>query len=269
MPRGRRPNAPSQAPNGSWYCHHPGLRRKVRLGATTFSEAVAEQQSFYGVADEPTTTSAPVPGNPVSKDGNPGDLAFKLNGGDLSLNLDDDQPVLPTAEPKKASSAADLLSSWSKSTATVETPTPVQQPSAPATPPAAHPYAYTPPAKAIKPQKGLTPEQSAKIANGLKKMVVNTNIVVMATAVQMFGRVPAPLDDDEIALLQMGWEMWLDEMFAKAKLKPVHLVLVGNLMIAVSMWASGKPKEKPKADPKAAPGHGSVASVTPISPPKG
>jgi hypothetical protein len=125
--------------------------------------------------------------------------------------------------------------------------------------------------RAPKVQKGLTPEQSAKIASGLKKMVVNTNVVVVASAVQMFGRVPAPLDDDEIALLQMGWEMWLDELFLKAKLKPIHLVIVGNLMIAVSMWAAGKPKDKPnpKTDAttaKAAPGHG---SITPINPPKG
>lgn len=262
MPRGRRPNAPTQAPNGSWYCFHPGLKRKVRLGATSFAAAVAEQQSFYGVADAPASPNPAVPSHSVPTGG----------GDDTLFNLDDDSPPMEKKDSSDAS-AADLLSSLSSSRANatvVSPPSPAPTAVTPVAPVPApsHPYAYNP--KAPKQQKGLTPEQSAKIANGLKKMVVNTNVVVMATAVQMFGRVPAPLDDDEIALLQMGWEMYLDELFAKAKLKPLHLVIVGNLMIAVSMWASGKPKEKPKAEATtkaAAPGH--TASVTPIQPPKG
>ena len=263
MARGRRPGPPTQRPNGHWYAHHPGLKRPIRLAATTFAEAVAEQQSFYGVASAPAEVSTPIPGDTVPSSGDVGGTAV--------LNLDDEV----TSEPKKTDSAADLLSSWAKSTTPMATQptlvdTPAAKPAPLAGPPATVP---TPAGKVPSPrvQKGLTPEQSAKIASGLKKMVVNTNVVVVASAVQMFGRVPAPLDDDEIALLQMGWEMWLDELFLKAKLKPIHLVIVGNLMIAVSMWAAGKPKDKPnpKTDAttaKAAPGHG---SITPINPPKG
>lgn len=270
---GRRPNAPSQKADGYWYSRHPGLKRTVRLAATSFTEAVAEQNGFYGLDATSTPVDAVLPSDSV-----PAGLGMDVGNGDSVLNLDD-EPT-PPGGGKKADSATDLLTSWSKSTAPVaETTTPVVQTGSPnvsgdvsssrvqSGPPNTSYLVGKP-----KVQKGLSPEQSAKIASGLKKMVVNTNIVVMGAAIQMFGVIPAPLDPEEISLLQMGWEMYLDELFAKAKLKPLHLVLVGNLSIAVSMWAAGEKKKKPdpKVDPtnaKSAPGH--TATVTPIQPPKG
>lgn len=259
---GRLPNAPSQKADGYWYSRHPGLKRTVRLAATTFAEAMAEQQSFYGVAHAPASPTPTVSSNPIPTGGN--------NGGSSVLNLDDDEPT-PPGGGRKADSAIDLLSTWAKSDTPVAPPatTQVQTPPINTNQMAPGPI---PAFKPVKIQKGLTPEQSAKIASGLKKMVTNTNIVVIGAAVQMFGRVPAQLDDEEISLLQMGWDMWLDELFLKAKLKPVHLVIVGNIAVAISMWATGK-QAAPKIDPKsikAAPGHqATVTPIVPVVPPKG
>jgi hypothetical protein len=124
--------------------------------------------------------------------------------------------------------------------------------------------------KPTRQKPGLTPEQSAKIAAGLKKTVTNVNVIVVGAAVQMFGRVPAPLDDEEVALLQLGWEMYIDEMFSRAKIKPWHLLLAGNVMIAAAMYVGGTPVKKlpPPGDPaKQAKSFQQPATITPITPP--
>lgn len=260
---GRRPNAPIQKADGYWYCRHPGLKRTVRLTATSFAEACAEQQSFYGVDIQTAQMDEIVPSNPVPTDGG--------NGGNSVISLDDDKPSSSTDK-----SAADMLASWSSDKTSSNTPPPAPQPTvinidSPAAPKPAgiNVRDILPNAGKAKP-KGLSPEQAATIAGALKKMVVNTNIVVMAAAIDIMGYVPAKLDEDEIKLLQMGWEMWMDELLLKAKLKPVHLVIVGNLMIAVSMFAGAKKKEPKqlKADTTVAKSSIPVATVTPITPPK-
>lgn len=227
MRRGRLPSEPVQNAQGNWVCWHPGLKRKVRLAATTFAAALQEQQSFYGVVGSSINSDAPVPFNPVSETG----------ADRMTINLDD----------PPANNAVDMLTGWAKSTAPLQPTTPEVPAAAPAQSPTGQVAVIpTRPGAAPKPQKGLTPEQSAKIASGLKKVVVNTNVVIVGAAIQMFGVVPAPLDREEIELLQLGWELWLDELFNKAKLKPVYLVLAGNLMIAVSMYVGGRKVEKPK-----------------------
>lgn len=161
------------------------------------------------------------------------------------INLDDD-------DDKPAGSAHDLLNDWARSKTVDATPPATQPEPAPQPGPLSGLFGSSPPLPPArnppspKVAKGLTPEETAKLAAGLKKIVTNINVVAVGASVQMFGRVPAPLDDEEIKLLQMGWEMYLDEIFAKKKIKPVHIVLAANIMIAFTMYVGGKPMEKPK-----------------------
>jgi hypothetical protein len=237
---GRQPNAPSQRRDGSYECWHPGIKRKVNLGQVDYQTALKLQQSFYPQrVSSPTTETVLVPKL---------EQAPPPSAESRSMSFDFD------AEDKPLE-AADLLSSWSKSREDkpAEPQTTVKAPEAP-TPSLASPstwFAPSSPAKPVGKKPGLSPEQSAKLASGLKKTVANLNIIIVGAAVDMFGRVPAPLDDDEIQLLQMGWEMYIDEMFAKAKIKPWHLLLAGNVMIAAAMYVGGTPKVKqlPPKDP--------------------
>jgi len=261
---GRPPSPPRLNKKGAYECWHPAIKKYVKLGTSDFAEASRIQQGFYGVVQASTPILPDIP----SRDNIP-DVDM---GKPMIINLDENDD--------KPKDAANLLAGWAKSSSPMAPPTPVAsspvgtvyQTPISAGHPQNGPGIATMVTKSNKVPKGLTPEQSAKIANGLKKMVVNTNVVVIGAAVQMFGVVPAPLDREEIELLQLGWELWLDELFNKAKLKPVYLVVVGNIMIAISMYAAGERMKKPdpKTDPskaKSAPGH--EATVHPITPPKG
>ncbi len=166
------------------------------------------------------------------------------------INLDDDKPQ----------DAADILNQWSKqgvetnpnaSNSTVPQPmvTPASSQNA---------WGLTPNSPTLAAPKGrkakatLTPEQSAQLASGLKKIVANLNVIIIGAGVQMFGKVPAPLDDDEVKMLEMGWAMMIDEMFLKSEVKPWHVLLAGNLMIGAAMYVGGTPipkKALPPADP--------------------
>jgi len=168
----------------------------------------------------------------------------------MTLDLDD-----------KPTDAASILTQWSQSG---KPETPAQTPSAtPSSPslwnpqPSASPPNLAPvsagtgkPGRKAKPT--LTPEQSAQLASGLKKIVANLNVIIIGAGVQMFGKVPAPLDDDEVKMLEMGWAMLIDELFLKTEVKPWHVLLAGNVMIAAAMYVGGvdiPKKQLPANDP--------------------
>ncbi len=94
-----------------------------------------------------------------------------------------------------------------------------------------------------KPVSGLSPEQAQKIGAGLKKIVTKVNIIAAGMCVDMFGRDPAPLEDDEIDLVVLGWEMMLEQYFTKSQPKPWMVLLAGNVMMVMAMYPRGEPKK--------------------------
>jgi len=175
----------------------------------------------------------------------------------MTLDLDD-----------KPTDAASILTQWSKGTSNANEPIqPVQAtpaPSPPLWPGPSNPAPMVPVSKGgRKPKPTLSPEQSAQLASGLKKIVANLNVIIVGAGVQMFGKVPAPLDDDEVKMLEMGWAMMIDELFLKSEVKPWHVLLAGNVMIAAAMYVGGTPvpkKQLPPGDPTKA----KSGTITPI-----
>lgn len=258
---GRQPNAPKLTAKGTYECWHPGVKRRINLGVSDYNEALRIQAGFYGSSVQPSVpslgaTSVPAElGNPPVSSDSPG------NGPPMSI-LDLDSPDKPL-------DASNLLSSWASTkggaSSTSATVTPTASPATPA--PVVSLFAPKPLTggnTGPKPKPGLTPEQSAKLAAGLKKIVTNLNVILVGAGVEMFGRVPAPLDDEEVQLLQMGWEMFIDEMFVKAKVKPWHVLLAGNVMVGAAMYVGGTPKPKKPALPPGDPTKAKSAMVTPI-----
>lgn len=97
-----------------------------------------------------------------------------------------------------------------------------------------------------KKQKGPTPEQLEKLSKGLYKIATKVNIVAAEACVKFLGKDPCPLDDDEVELLQMGWEMQLNEWFGKSKPEPWMVLLAGNAAILFAMYVRGD--DLPKKD---------------------
>ncbi len=257
---GRQPNAPQIDRHGFFACWHPGIKKRVNLGTKDYATACAIQAGFYGRTSVPSPPSKPDP-TPV---GNP---TFPYNPGAQTMTLDlDDKPT----------DAASILSQWSKNSGNTSdgTSTPVGQ--TPAAPPNPSPTLTLPwiqpsnsqgmapvsrSSRKLKPS--LTPEQSAQLASGLKKIVANLNVIIVGAGVQMFGKVPAPLDDDEVKMLEMGWAMFIDELFLKSEVKPWHVLLAGNVMIAAAMYVGGTPIPR-KALPPNDPTKAKSSNVTPI-----
>ncbi len=242
---GRRPNEPQISRDGTFTSWHPGIKKRVNLGTTDFETARSIQAGFYGRTSVQSVATPPNPpqlGNPAYPYVGSGE-----GGTPQMINLDDDKPA----------DASDILSSWAKSSQPVNeaTPAPSSSPSLPTAQPATTPVPWAPAptvGKGRKAKQTLTPEQSAQLASGLKKIVANLNVIIIGAGVQMFGKVPAPLDDDEVKMLEMGWAMMIDEMFLKSEVKPWHVLLAGNLMIGAAMYVGGTPipkKALPQADP--------------------
>ena len=169
----------------------------------------------------------------------------------------------PPAGSAPKSPVADLLSDWSTSKGplddvpapAVADPTPKPSP-LPVQPP--KPVAMVP-ASTPTPKKGmLTPEQASKMARGVRNMVCRLNVVAIEGCVNFLGRDPFPVDDDDLELMALGWELWLDEFFVKHKPKPWMLILAGNVMLFASAYIRGT--DKPK---KPAPDHIEVTEDVP------
>jgi len=251
---GRQPNVPQVSRDGTYTCWHPDIKKRVNLGTTDYATACSIQAGFYGRTSIQSMAAAPNPppmGNPTYPYG-------RSEQGTQMINLDDDKPQ----------DASDILNSWAKASQPANesastNPAVVTTPANVNTPPAIA-WAPTPPVgKGRKAKQTLTPEQSAQLASGLKKIVANLNVIIIGAGVQMFGKVPAPLDDDEVKMLEMGWAMMIDEMFLKSEVKPWHVLLAGNLMIGAAMYVGGTPipkKSLPPPDPTKAKS-GSLTSI--------
>ncbi len=247
---GRRPNEPKQTRNGTYTCWNPSVKKYVNLGTTNRDEAIRRQQGFYS---QPLRHGAPTfVVDRASEMGEP-NVASAIAGDEDIASPQRSTAMLDLDEPLDSDT---VLKSW----AGVKTDAPSTN-STQAAPLTGQPKTYPPvpglspnPILSSKPiqskiKPGLSPEQNAVLASGLKKTVANLNVVIVGAAVDMFGRVPCALDDEEVKMLELGWELYIDEMFAKAKMKPIHLIIMGNLMIAASMYAGGTPKPKKPATP--------------------
>ncbi len=249
---GRQPNAPKQTRNGTYQCWHPGVKKYVNLGTQDFDVAQAIQAGFYGrksLQSHAAPTILPSVGDPTVPYPQSRDQGADVIDFDKPDASADPHSFFSRMSGKEPEPSAPMQAQTVFSGQTVFAPAPFQP--------------IKPPVTGSKAKPGLTPEQSAKLASGLKKTVANLNVIIVGAGVQMFGRVPAPLDDEEVALLQMGWEMYIDELFAKSKIKPWHLLFAGNVMIATAMYVGGTPIPKKQLPP----GDGTKAksgTVTPI-----
>lgn len=116
------------------------------------------------------------------------------------------------------------------------------------------------PSTTPKKKPGMTPEQAAKLGRGMQKIVSKLNVAAIGGVVRVLGKDPYPLDDDELELLSMGWELFLDEFFIKNPPKPWMLILAGNVMCASVMYLRGETIVKEEditvtEDAGGAPGH--------------
>lgn len=174
--------------------------------------------------------------------------------------------VTNEAPPQRSNpDVTEVLKKWARETAPdITTP---HEPSAKITMPADQVRTFTEPKQtttplrpitAIAPKKtrGLTPEQSQKISGALKKLVVKINVLGADTMVRLLGRDPCELDDDDLDLLTLGWEMQLEQWLDSAKLKPWQIVLAANILLCSAMYIGGEPIKK-----------GSVTKLESVPPP--
>lgn len=107
-----------------------------------------------------------------------------------------------------------------------------------------------PTVKTAPPKKGqLTPEQAAKLGRAVNKVACKLNLALLSGAVKFAGRDPFELDDDDVELLALGWELFLDDFFVKNPPKPWMLILAGNVMCAAVMYLRGTPIERETPKP--------------------
>lgn len=234
------------AETGNYYAYHPRLKKQVSTGTPDYATAKQIQNGWIGnhspysrgvgtsggdgsgsVGEVTALYTEHVKTEPT-EDVKPEDLidrwADKVVVQDESSESTTPEPV--RNDPRPNNSGISLL------------PTPFQKPS----------------------PKGITPEQAAKIAVGLKKIATNLNIIVDAYVVKSMGVSPAKIGDDEIELLQLGWEMVLDEYLTKNKPKPIHVLIAGNVMVLAAMYMHGESVKKPSPVPKP----GEANNVQPI-----
>lgn len=87
-------------------------------------------------------------------------------------------------------------------------------------------------------------------------------------AVRWAGREPEDMDDDELALVQEGWEELGAEWFGRVEIGPVGKIALGSATAAVGMYMGGITiEQKPKKLAAAAPADGS--DVRPERPDEG
>lgn len=224
--------APPFRPNGSgsYRCYDPRQKKVVSLNTTNAAEAKAIQAKMWAARDSASTVSLP--------------SAPKPSTSTPSL------PAIPTpaATPGAPVDARSIIDAWAANSPPVEAPS--ASPSTLATPDEVYAsitdVTLPPVTSSPKRKGGLTPEQSAKIGNGLKGMATRINVVLVGAGVSLFGRDPVPPDEDEVEMLKLGWELMLEQYFIKNTAEPWLLILVGNVMLLVSTFVRSPKRPKPE-----------------------
>lgn len=231
---------------GNYRAYIPSYSAVLDLGTDNFAQAQAKVESLMKGGAPVQLPKANVPAAEKSTSTATAERADVV--GAFST-----QPAVPTASPN--GSTLDAIDTWMKGQSEPvqeELPLPkdvsgvadtwAPEPSIPVSP------VLPGPALTVitggKKQKGLTPEQLERLSKGLYKIATKVNIVAAEACVRLIGRDPCPLDDDEIELLQMGWEMQLTEWFGKNKPEPWMILLAGNAGILFAMYVRGEPLKK-------------------------
>ncbi len=230
-----RAKYPDGTEYGGYRAYHPEFRKVVAIGTNSREDAYRIWKSWYNVGPKMSTTE--------------------------TMHLPDVQPGTSKIQEAKVinfdsppeDSSNDVLASYLASSKPADTSVPIPPI------PTAQPVRSETPIISITrgpgrpPKKGQDPievakkaERNAKLAAGLKGMVTQVNVVVAGMAVKLFGRNPAEPDEAEIQMLREAWAAYIDDMFGKIDVEPWVLLLVGNVMVAMSMYANGEPIVKPK-----------------------
>lgn len=230
-----RARYPNGLEYGGYRAYHPQLRKVVAVGSYDQNEAIRIWQSWYENGSGQLRAAV---AEHTSEDVEPTINETPTERVSPMINFDDPKPD-------------DVLSSFlaaNREPATSTPPPPIPTAQVPRETPII-PINRAPVGRP--PKKGQDPielakkaERNAKLAAGLKGMVTQVNIVAAGMAVKLFGRNPAEPDEAEIQMLREAWESYIDDMFGKLDVEPWVLLLIGNVMIAMSMYANGEPIPK-------------------------
>lgn len=243
-----RARYPSGEEYGGYRAYHPQLRKVVAVGTYDKDEANQIWRSWYSGETIDRTGMNGQLGASVPEIHPPTSLPrTEANG---MINFD-------SPEPQSTKPSDDVLASFlsaNKEAVTSTTP-PISQPTITRQDTPVIPITRALPGRP--PKKGQDPvelakkaERNLKLAAGLKGMVTQVNVVAAGMAVKLFGRNPAEPDEAEIAMLKEAWEAYIDELFGKVEVQPWVLLLIGNVMIGMSMYANGEPIPKKKPQPQ-------------------
>lgn len=235
---------------GSYRVYDPIQKKPISLDTEDENEAKAKVQSMFGhLIDSafkqisPPKRVMPLQHKVVDLDGGvtaPKDTA-PIVGADESIPIQYSQP-----EHVGSAVASSVLSDWAAQNPPEPSSIPLNQP---------------PNLRVVEGEKVSEPivtktrkkagnwsdADIAKMASGMHKIVANANMLVLDLCVRSLGKVPYQPSEDELELLAMGWEMYLNEYFAKSPPQPWMLILAGNLLVGFAMYTQGQalpPKDK-------------------------
>jgi hypothetical protein len=240
----RAKNPETGAEHGSYKAWNPFTKKIETLGTEDYNEALNKISSIVVRGDAAASEVAtPVIGDiapeTVTLQSKPVTGVEGIEAG-LVEKWIETQPEPVTAEPITVESPNATSASNGTNGTKTSPPSPPTAPSVVSIP------IVTP--KRTSPQKGLSSEQAEKLGRGMRKMVTKLNLVGLETGVRWLGRDPFPIDDEELELLALGWELLLEDWFKNNKPEPWMLIVAGNALCAFTMWARGKPIPKKTDD---------------------
>lgn len=252
--RGRKPGEPSLKGDSYW-AWHPGMNRKIPLNTNDFEEAKRIQAGFYQVEEmSPVEVATAVVTSEETKEDNSN-----------AKSLLEAWATTPTATFGDNADTTVVLSTDggldAKGGASRMAPqhTPIVSIPGTKTETSIITQKINPKAK-----KGLSPEDAAKLAKGMKSMLTQLNMVAVGAAVSIFRTEIEKPDQETMDILELGIQMQLDRWFTKSNPEPWMIILGANVIMAVGMWSSGKARmKKPKS---VVPGSSIPENVTPIKP---
>lgn len=212
---------------GEWRLHLGGGKRVVLGQAAVMDYAEAKSKASTLVPGEMRGTVSDVEQTPVAS-----------------------APIPPQPKPMDAT---EILSSWAAAQES-SGPSEAGKPPSPSVPTVSggstSTAIRTTTSASVPPRRsgGLTPEQAEKIGRGLKKVMTKINVIGAEVLVRLVGRDPCEVDDDEVELVALGWELMCEQYFTKNKPQPWMVLAAGNVMLVLAMYMRGTPIVK-KEDP--------------------
>lgn len=273
----QRKNAAGER-SGSYMVYDPLQKKQISLETDDESSAIEKVKELFGgllgqpLPKAPEKSSSGNSGTSLPPDANVGATSAQ-HSGTWARSL----PTEPVESSPLTNDGIEALDEWSKRPVPGQQPIPfnevksnetstadwfqqsdINRPSKSNT---ATPILSVPKAKPTK-KGGFTPEQAERLGSLANKIVTRLNIAGIAACVKYLGKDPVELDEDDIELLQTGWEMFLADYFIKQPPQPWMIILAGNLLLGFQMYTTGKDIPKPQiAD-------STPSGVTQIRPPR-